>query len=487
MRAPGRPLPTTFEQLEVIALREPGRLAFVQERHRWTYGALYLDIVRATRVLHATGVKRGERVAVGVQGFQVGLLLLLALENLGAVTLSFLAEGDTDAAQVFALVDWVLCDRPCAGTGSAKFIAVDAAFVHRVESEPADEAKPFPREAVAADEPFRISRTSGSSGRSKFMLMTRHSQECWIAGVAQSAGLLPDSRALIVGPLLINSHFARACACLRRGAAVLHMPAASLPGHDVTHVFTLPLLLEELLAALPPTYAPPRPAKVCTLGGFVSQSLRVRASRAFGLPVVCRYASNEIGEVCGDVDENGLGVLTAGVEVRIVDSGGDDVPAGEAGIIAVRTPGMVEGYIDNAPATEAAFHGGWFLSGDWGTLVAPRVIRLMGRHDEIVSAGGIKVAISQIEDQVRRAVGPRDCAVAAINLDSGETTLGIALVMDGDVARDDVRRTLAQHLQFGLATGARVLFVTEIPRVGMAKVDRAALLRTFESPPPGSL
>src|SRR5207253_5658375 len=82
MGIPGRPPPTTFEYIEANALREPRRLALVQDDQSWTYEALYLDIARVVRVLHALGVKRGDRVAVGTEGLQAGLVLIIAAENL---------------------------------------------------------------------------------------------------------------------------------------------------------------------------------------------------------------------------------------------------------------------------------------------------------------------------------------------------------------------------------------------------------------------
>src|SRR3569832_2694250 len=109
---PGRPVPTTFEYIEAIALREPQRLALVQDHQSWTYDALYRDLLGVIGVLHDIGVKRGDRVAVGTQGLQAGLLLLLAAEILGALTTNFLPDKDVDAPAVFALVDWVFCDSP---------------------------------------------------------------------------------------------------------------------------------------------------------------------------------------------------------------------------------------------------------------------------------------------------------------------------------------------------------------------------------------
>jgi malonyl-CoA/methylmalonyl-CoA synthetase len=210
-----------------------------------------------------------------------------------------------------------------------------------------------------------------------------------------------------------------------------------------------------------------------------------RASRIFGRPVRSRYGTNEAGGVCEELDANGVGKLSAGVDLRIVDESGRDLPQGQLGIICVRTPAMADGYIGDPEATKAAFRDGWFHSGDWGMLVAPRTLRLAGRWDDLVNIGGIKVAATVVETKVRELVKVADCAAIAVNLPGG-TTMGIVLV--SDVAdREAARRTIAQGLGLGTTTRARVLFVDKLPRTQNGKVDRVALHALLSSPPPGSL
>ncbi|HEY8050756.1 MAG TPA: AMP-binding protein, partial [Ramlibacter sp.] len=371
MQLPGRPNPTTFEYIEATALREPQRLALVQETQSWSYHALYLDLVRVIRVLHGIGVKRGDRVAVGASGFQAGLVLLLAAENLGAVTTGFLHERDPDAKEVFMLADWVFSDVAQDVPPRARFVPIDAAFVQQVRAVDVGTTAPLPRAPLRLDEPQRISRTSGSSGRSKFMLLTRQAQETTVRTGAENGGYRPESRLAVAGPLLMNAIFVRSSACLRMGAAVLHLSPKELGRHDITHLFALPALLEEILKALPAHFTPRRPVEVQMVGGFAPPQLRERAMRVFGGSVSSRYGTNETTGICDDLDANGVGVVSAGVDVKIVDESGRELPHGQLGMIAVRTPGMAEEYIGDPEASRNAFRDGWFHSGDWGTLVGP--------------------------------------------------------------------------------------------------------------------
>jgi acyl-CoA synthetase (AMP-forming)/AMP-acid ligase II len=147
----GRPPPTTFEAIEAIALREPQRLALVEGASRWTYGQFYLGLLRFSRLLADLGIQRGQRVAVSQPGFALALLLLIACENVGAVSAVFDAEGDPDAASLFALVDWVLSEQPQPGLApSNRFQLLDQAFADRAAAIDPQDGRPAPRIALAA-------------------------------------------------------------------------------------------------------------------------------------------------------------------------------------------------------------------------------------------------------------------------------------------------------------------------------------------------
>jgi len=345
----------------------------------------------------------------------------------------------------------------------------------------------MPRVALALDEPQRISRTSGSSGRSKFMLLKRQAQEHWVRAGGENGGYRPESRLLVAGPLVMNAIFTRSSACLRKGAAVLDLARTSLAGHDITHVLALPALLDEILKSLPPHYVPRGRVEVQTMGGFAPLRLREHAMRVFGGRVASRYGANEITGICDDLDANGEGIVSPGVDVRILDDEGRELPVGQVGRIAVRTPGMVEGYIGDEEATRHAFTDGWFVSGDWGTLVGPRTLRLAGRYDDLLVVGGIKVPANEVEQQVAGIAGATDCAAFALNLDGGAISLGIALVAPAGADRAEVRTTVQRGLKLGVGTQARFLFLDALPRMGNGKIDRVALHRLFERPPPGTL
>jgi acyl-coenzyme A synthetase/AMP-(fatty) acid ligase len=473
------PLPTTAEYVETFAARGPQRAALDDGGSPLTYGQLANALLQCGLHLQRLGVQRGHRVAVSGPGFGVQLVLLLAAEALGAVTLSFEAQGDPDLAFVLSHADHVFSALPQAVPAGVRFHRIDPAFADALAvplAGPGPDWNPLPLEA-----PQRISRTSGSSGASKFMVLSRLAQEWWIRTALDSVTWQVDTatRLLLLSPLVINAGFARASACLRRGGLVMAGTGGDVERLQPTHVLGLPLHLQRLLDELPAGYRSPHPTSVATFGGALPPDLRQRAEAAFGGLIHNRYGSNETAVVCGELDASGTGVISAGVQVRILDEEGRVLPHGQPGIVAIRSPGLVDGYIDRPEESAAAFREGWFVSGDVGVMAARRVLRLLGRHDDLVNFAGLKRPAWEIEAQVRGHPAFQDAAAVAIHLAGGATTLGLAIVLAPGVAVEEGRRVLEQVLRLPAPAGVRWLFLSTIPRLASGKTDRMGLLRLF--------
>jgi malonyl-CoA/methylmalonyl-CoA synthetase len=100
-----------------------------------------------------------------------------------------------------------------------------------------------------------------------------------------------------------------------------------------------------------------------------------------------------------------------GVEVRLVDEQGSVAPAGDAGEVEVRGPGVFLEYWRQPDLTRAAFHDGWFRTGDVGVL-EDGSYRLLGRLSvDIIKSGGYKISALEIEDALRAHPAVADCAV----------------------------------------------------------------------------
>jgi acyl-CoA synthetase (AMP-forming)/AMP-acid ligase II len=151
-----------------------------------------------------------------------------------------------------------------------------------------------------------------------------------------------------------------------------------------------------------------------------------------GVPLVDSYGMTETGGGCvstlpGIVTPPGsAGVaISAGLEIKIFDDGGKEMPPGEAGEVCLRGPSITPGYVDNPEANlESFFADGWFRTGDLGylshsnkgpvelsvqrnansswnhssSLSAGPWLVLTGRKKEMINRGGEKVSPAEVED-----------------------------------------------------------------------------------------
>ncbi len=165
-----------------------------------------------------------------------------------------------------------------------------------------------------------------------------------------------------------------------------------------------------------------------------------------------------------------------GVELRIdVDRDGD---AHGDGTVLIRTPTIMFAYRFDAAATARAIDpDGWFRTGDSGTLDADGRLTLLGRRDEMIISGGVKISPVEVEDALRSHPGVLDVVVAG----APDADLGMHVVAHV-VPRDPAAPpTLDALRDFGAATLTRVklpralVLRDSIPRTASGKPQRRLL------------
>ncbi|HWC22944.1 MAG TPA: fatty acyl-CoA synthetase [Flexivirga sp.] len=165
------------------------------------------------------------------------------------------------------------------------------------------------------------------------------------------------------------------------------------------------------------------------------------------------------------------------VEARVVDSDGNDVPAGEQGEIVYRSPQLCDGYWDNPDASAAAFEGGWFHSGDLVRRDEQGYVFVVDRIKDVINTGGVMVASREIEDALYTHPAVAEVAVVGIPDDKW-----IEMVTAFIVAKDDVTaEQLIEHARGTLApfkVPKRVEFVDDLPRNASGKILKRALRDT---------
>lgn len=198
-------------------------------------------------------------------------------------------------------------------------------------------------------------------------------------------------------------------------------------------------------------------------GAATAPGLRERA-RAAGVNVVTTYGMTETAGGC--VYD---GVALAGVGVRITG----------AGLIELSGPTLAAGYLGRPRETAAAFVDGWFRTGDLGRLRADGTLEVLGRADDMINTGGVKVAAAAVERVLAAQPGVAEvCVLGLPDPEWGQRV--VAAVVAGPVPPGEADLRAAVRDTLGApAVPRQIRFVEGFPLRGPGKVDRAALAESF--------
>ena len=145
---------------------------------------------------------------------------------------------------------------------------------------------------------------------------------------------------------------------------------------------------------------------VCSAGEALGRETHEWACEAFGVSVNEFYGQTECNLVLGSCGAIGAtspgatGLPVPGHAVAIVDAEGRPLPAGAVGQIAVRRPDpvMFLGYWQNEEATARKFVGDWMTTGDQGVADERGFVHFFGRDDDVITSAGYRIGPGEIED-----------------------------------------------------------------------------------------
>lgn len=179
---------------------------------------------------------------------------------------------------------------------------------------------------------------------------------------------------------------------------------------------------------------------------------------------------------CGDLLD-ACGQPALDIEIRLLDEAGNDVPAGTPGEIAVRAPSAVAGYYNAPELTSATFAAdGWVRTRDIGVFDERGYLFLKDRTSDMIISGGYNVYPSEVENALLSHPAVRECAVIGLpDKVWVETVTAVVALRPG---QDASEAELIAHVATQIASykkPRRVLFVKEIPKTAVGKLNRKQL------------
>jgi oxalate---CoA ligase len=250
-----------------------------------------------------------------------------------------------------------------------------------------------------------------------------------------------------------------------------------LAAHRVTWVSASPTIHQELLEH--GTAAAPAIRFVRSCSSALAPALLARLESVYAAPALEAYGMTEASH---QMTSNPLPPLPhypgsvgipAGAQVRIISKDGRDVPAGQAGEVAVSGPGLTSGYLNNPEANAESFTGGWFRTGDRG-LLDNGYLRLEGRIKELIIRGGENISPGEVEAVLKSHPAVADAVCFGVDDDKYGQVVGAAVVLKGEADEAQLRQRCGESLA-AFKVPAVIYFVPNIPRTATGKVQRTRI------------
>ncbi len=239
---------------------------------------------------------------------------------------------------------------------------------------------------------------------------------------------------------------------------------ALIPGHGVTPDQLGRLMAEHgatIFAAAPGLYrqllrTPVPPVHGLRHGLSAGEKLpdatRSAWEHATGTPVHEAFGMSECstfisGAPMRTAPHGTLGYPQDGRRVAVL---GEDGPVGfgEPGILSVsnRDPGLMLGYWGAPEETRARFRGEWFLTGDLVSMAADGALTYLGRADDMMNAGGVRVSPIEVESALNAHPAIVESAAAEVTVKADTTVIAAFYVAKGPIGADELERFVAERL-----------------------------------------
>jgi acyl-coenzyme A synthetase/AMP-(fatty) acid ligase len=479
------PPPSTADYVRFHALHRPESVALIDNGRDITYGRFYADLKKLTSALRHVLPPAARSAAVECGQLYLHWLLLLACENLGVVTASLQSDLMPISKATLDFVDMVICEHDVPAAWASKTYQLKQAWVSGVlaQSEP-DERHESPNAVMKLSDARRILRSSGTTGVGKMMVASRSLEEVHIQTFIMHMGFSKDTRYLITGYFTVASMYWRATACLRLGATCVFEGrttlAQAIAAHKPTHVRLFQYQVKLVLDELPPTYQKPERLTVMMGAGPLPDDMRRQIMARLATDLVYTYNSNETCMI-GVVDAEGIVTLRPGVDAEVIDEHGRPLPPGEVGRLKIRTDTLVDGYADDPDATARAFVDGWFHSNDMGVLVGPRRLKILGRIDDVLNIGGMKIVPSVVEDMILAVAPVQEAGATSIRGPDGIDEICIAVVPIASADLSTIEATIAAKVLPRTLGRAHVMAMDQLPRTDTGKLQRHLLKAAFQA------
>jgi acyl-CoA synthetase (AMP-forming)/AMP-acid ligase II len=509
-------LGTIPRMLRLSAERFAAREAIVDAGESTRYAALLDEVRLVARALMALGLGHGERAAIWAPNGKAWIVAALAIHAVGGVLVPINTRfkgveaahvlGKSGARLLFTVPSFLGADflAQLAASGVALPALRTAVFLEGEAREGAlsfadllarapeiSEGEAEARAlAVAPDDLSDILFTSGTTGHPKGVLCTHAQTLRAFRDWSDTTGLREGDRYLVVLPFFHSFGYkAGWLSCLMMGATILPQTTFDVGAvlarvsRDRVSVLPGPPALYQTLLARPDLAEHDLSSLRLAVTGaaVVPVELVHRMRRELGFQtIITGYGLTEtsgIVTMCRFDDDpetiaRTSGRAIPGVEVKVTDDAGVELPRGEPGEVRVRGYNLMRGYHDDAEETAAAFSpDSWLLTGDIAVMDERGYLTITDRKKDMFIVGGFNAYPAEIERVLLQHPALAQAAVVgAPDERLGEVGVAFVVPRPGASIEPDEILTFCRERMANYKVPRSITVLSELPTNATAKV-----------------
>ncbi len=475
------------------AARYPDRPAVKLGDTTLSYARLDAAVARCAGMLRRLGVQPGDRVGVMLPNVPYFPITYYAILRIGAVVvpMNVLLKGretsfyltDSGAKVIFA---WM-------GFADAAKVGAQAAGAELVVVTPGEFDKLLAGEEPVADEVERdasdtavILYTSGTTGTPKGAELTHANMASNAATTAKLVSATPEDRFLGALPLFHSfGQTASMNLAISVGATLSLLPKFSakecleiVQSDRITIFLGVPTMYVGLVGYPDAEQYDVSSLRLCISGGAAIPVEVLRGfEKRYGAAILEGYGLSETSPVASfnhpdrERKAGSIGTPIAGVEMKLIDEEGNEVPQGEVGEICIRGENVMKGYWDRPDATAAVMKDGWFATGDMARTDEEGYYFIVDRKKDMIIRAGYNVYPREIEEVLYEHPAVAEAAVVGTpHPEFGEEVAAVVVLKEGATATPEELRDHVKAQVAAYKYPRRVILADELPHGPTGKV-----------------